>query len=102
MIRPVRRHSFSTLIAKALSMPAPEPVLGIDLGTTFSCVACAVDGGSVRLLPNQQGKRLMPSCIYVDGDSVLVGHEARQHARLHPTHAAQKIKRALGRREALF
>lgn len=73
------------------------PIIGIDLGTTNSLVACFKDNQPV-IIPDRQGNRLTASVIHVDeqGNS-LVGHEARNHLKLHPEDTVYSIKRFMGR-----
>ncbi|CAN6295582.1 unnamed protein product [Urochloa humidicola] len=64
------------------------PAIGIDLGTTYSCVALWRNGG-VEVIPNDQGNRLTPSCVAFAGDTNttirrLVGDAAVNQAALNP------------------
>ncbi|KAM0007912.1 putative Heat shock protein 70 family [Helianthus debilis subsp. tardiflorus] len=47
--------------------------IGIDLGTTYSCVAAWFD----KIIPNQQGNKITPSCVAWDGMQMLVGEAAK-------------------------
>ena len=51
-------------------------VLGIDLGTTFSCMATVEDTGGLRVVENSDGDLITASCIEFDGDTIIVGKEA--------------------------
>lgn len=77
-------------------MPTQAPVLGIDLGTTFSLVG-AVQAGHPVLFPNAVGELLTPSAVSVDEDGqVLVGAAARARAVTHPELTAVAFKRDMG------
>lgn len=73
-------------------------VLGIDLGTTNSVMA-VMQGGTPRVIPNQQGSNLTPSVVAVssEGESI-VGMPAKNQAVLNPTNTVYSIKRLIGRR----
>jgi molecular chaperone DnaK len=73
-------------------------VLGIDLGTSFSCAA-AVRGHSVVVAEDDQGRRTMPSIVhFASSGRVVVGHEARPLVARDPAHTIISAKRFLGRR----
>ncbi len=72
-------------------------VIGIDLGTTNSCVA-VMEGGKVRIIDNAEGERTTPSIVaYKDGD-VLVGTPAKRQAVTNPKDTLYAIKRLIGRK----
>jgi molecular chaperone DnaK len=72
-------------------------ILGIDLGTTYSAVATVVDGGRPRILPNQLGDPITPSCVwFVSGDEVVVGTQAKDQLRIDPDNTVALIKRHMG------
>ena len=71
--------------------------VGIDLGTTFS-LAAAMDRGEPRVIRDEHGVALVPSCIsFFEDGSVLVGAEARNRALSDPDHTIFSIKRLMGR-----
>ena len=73
-------------------------VIGIDLGTTNSCVA-VMDGDSARVLENSEGDRTTPSVVAFTKDGeVLVGQTAKRQAVTNPTNTLFAIKRLIGRR----
>ena len=74
------------------------PAVGIDLGTTYSALACVDSSGRPQTLPNAEGDKLTPSVVLFDGDSVVVGKEALKAVATDAIHVAQCIKRELGRR----
>ncbi len=76
---------------------APEAVIGIDLGTTNS-LAAVMDLTGPRIVPGEDGGRLVPSVVHVGKDSpVLVGNPARQKLIDDPENAIYSVKRLMGR-----
>ncbi|MGX9418792.1 molecular chaperone DnaK [Vibrio sp. WJH972] len=72
-------------------------IIGIDLGTTNSCVA-VLDGDKPRVIENAEGERTTPSIIgYTDGE-ILVGQPAKRQAVTNPENTLFAIKRLIGRR----
>jgi molecular chaperone DnaK len=74
-------------------------IIGIDLGTTNSCVA-VMEGGKPRVIENSEGGRTTPSIIAYskDDDEVLVGQSAKRQAVTNPENTLFAIKRLIGRR----
>lgn len=73
-------------------------IIGIDLGTTNSCVA-VMDGGKPRVLENSEGNRTTPSVVaYTDDNEILVGMSAKRQAVTNPVNTLYAIKRLIGRR----
>ena len=73
-------------------------IIGIDLGTTNSCVA-VMDGGKARVLENAEGDRTTPSIIaYTQDGEILVGSPAKRQAVTNPQNTLFAIKRLIGRR----
>ena len=73
-------------------------VIGIDLGTTNSCIAL-IEGKDVKVIENVEGKRTTPSIIaYTDDAEILVGEPAKRQAVTNPTNTLYAIKRLIGRR----
>jgi L1 cell adhesion molecule like protein len=75
------------------------PVVGIDLGTTYSCVACAIAGaGRVEVIQNEDGSRTTPSWVAFTSDGTrLVGQGAKNQAAANPTNTVNDAKRLIGR-----
>ena len=72
-------------------------IIGIDLGTTNSCVA-VMDGGKTRVIENAEGDRTTPSIIAYTEDEILVGASAKRQAVTNPHNTLNAIKRLIGRR----
>src|SRR3984957_6314372 len=79
---------------------AEEKIIGIDLGTTNSVVA-VMEGGEVKVIPNQEGHRLTPSVVaFTDKGERLVGDPAKRQAITNPRRTVYSIKRFMGRRHS--
>jgi len=73
-------------------------IIGIDLGTTNSCVA-VLENGKPRVIENSEGSRTTPSVVaFSSDDEVLVGQSAKRQAVTNPTNTLFAIKRLIGRR----
>ncbi len=73
-------------------------VIGIDLGTTNSCVA-VMDGRDSKVIENAEGFRTTPSMVaFSDSGERLVGHSAKRQAVTNPGNTLYSIKRLIGRR----
>ncbi len=73
-------------------------IIGIDLGTTNSCVAVQ-EGGSMRVIENSEGDRTTPSIVaYTDDKEILVGQSAKRQAVTNPLNTLFAVKRLIGRR----
>ena len=73
-------------------------IIGIDLGTTNSCVA-VLEGYRVKIIENSEGDRTTPSIIgYSDDDETLVGQSAKRQAVTNPENTLFAVKRLIGRR----
>ena len=72
-------------------------VIGIDLGTTNSCVAI-MDGSQPRVIENSEGARTTPSIVAYTDDERLVGQPAKRQAVTNPTNTIFAVKRLIGRR----
>ena len=73
-------------------------IIGIDLGTTNSCVA-VLEGGQARVIENSEGGRTTPSIVaFSDDDEVLVGQSAKRQAVTNPDNTLFAVKRLIGRR----
>ncbi|MDE4455806.1 MULTISPECIES: molecular chaperone DnaK [unclassified Psychrobacter] len=72
-------------------------VIGIDLGTTNSCVA-VMEGDKVKIIENAEGTRTTPSIVAYKDDEILVGQSAKRQAVTNPNNTLFAIKRLIGRR----
>ena len=73
-------------------------VIGIDLGTTNSCVA-VMEGDAPKVIENSEGDRTTPSIVaFSKDDQVLVGQAAKRQAVTNPTNTLFAVKRLIGRR----
>jgi len=80
---------------------AKEKILGIDLGTTFSCMAI-MEAGKPIVIPNAEGQRTTPSVVAFTKDGErLVGSLAKRQAVTNPTRTIQSIKRKMGTTEKI-
>jgi len=93
--------SFALLVcfagAKDKDKEIDGPVVGIDLGTTYSCVAI-FKNGRVEIIPNDQGNRITPSYVAFTEDERLVGEAAKNQATINPSQTLFDVKRLIGRR----
>ncbi|MAX29235.1 MAG: molecular chaperone DnaK [Thiotrichales bacterium] len=75
-------------------------IIGIDLGTTNSCVA-VLDGGETKVIENSEGGRTTPSIVaFADNEEVLVGQSAKRQAVTNPADTLFAVKRLIGRKYA--
>ncbi len=72
-------------------------IIGIDLGTTNSCVA-VMDGGQPKVIENSEGDRTTPSIVAFTKDEVIVGQSAKRQAVTNPHNTLFAVKRLIGRK----
>src|SRR5216684_1946333 len=75
----------------------PDPIIGIDLGTTNSCAAIVEANGEVKLIPYHGGDYTIPSIFAIDDKgNQLIGHEAKRQWQLNPKNTVYGSKRLIG------
>ena len=73
-------------------------IIGIDLGTTNSCVAI-MEGGQPKVIENSEGARTTPSIVaYMDDGEILVGAPAKRQSVTNPKNTLYAVKRLIGRK----
>src|SRR5215813_15579049 len=75
---------------------AMSRIVGIDLGTTNSLVAY-IDGGIPKVIPDGEGRALLPSVVAFTPDGEVVGEAARRQLARNPTRTIYSVKRLMGR-----
>lgn len=76
--------------------------VGIDLGTTYSCIAWLNEYGQPVTIPNQEGELSTPSVVFFDGSQPVVGTEAMRNAIASPERVVQHAKRYMGDAEKFW
>ena len=71
-------------------------VFGIDLGTTYSCIAYVNKDGIPVIIPDSNGKHTTPSVVFFDGEQCYVGEEAKNNTVLYPESVVDMVKREMG------
>ncbi|KAB8121810.1 MAG: molecular chaperone [Candidatus Phytoplasma cynodontis] len=79
-------------------MKKTNKIIGIDLGTTNSCVA-VFEGNEARVIPNSTGGRTTPSVVAFKGDEILVGQVAKNQIVIHPENTISSVKRKMGKKD---
>ena len=87
----------ATLAADNKKREVDGPVIGIDLGTTYSCVGI-FKNGRVEIIPNEFGNRITPSFVAFTDEERMVGESAKNQALLDPKRSIYVVKRLIGRK----
>ena len=74
-------------------------IFGIDLGTTYSCIAYVDEANRATVVPNAAGDRITPSVIQFMDEERIVGKEAKNSSVLHPEETVEMVKRSMGKDE---
>ncbi|CAL9757319.1 unnamed protein product [Musa acuminata subsp. burmannicoides] len=91
-------HKWSSLVRPFSTKPAGNDIIGIDLGTTNSCVA-VMEGKNAKVIENSEGARTTPSVVaFNQKGELLVGTPAKRQAVTNPTNTLFGTKRLIGRR----
>ena len=77
-------------------------VFGIDLGTTYSCIARVDDSARAEVIKNNEGSNTTPSVIAFEGNNVIVGEDAKAEAVLNPETTAAFVKTLMGKTDFAF
>ncbi|RLS58603.1 MAG: Hsp70 family protein, partial [Planctomycetota bacterium] len=77
-------------------MATHSHAVGIDLGTTYSCISYLNPQGQPITLPNEEGELTTPSVVLIDGEDVVVGTEALRNAVANPERVIEHAKRFMG------
>ena len=78
-------------------MSEQNTIFGIDLGTTYSCIAYVDEYGRPSIVPNVDSDRTTPSVVLFSGDERIVGKEAKQTSKLEPDNVVDMVKRFMGK-----
>lgn len=78
------------------SQTSEKIIFGIDLGTTYSCIAYVDEYGKAVIIPNQEHSLTTPSVVLFDGEDCIVGEEAKNSALLNPESVVEMVKRHMG------
>ena len=87
---------FASISGPTKKKEVDGPVVGIDLGTTYSCVGI-FKNGRVEIIPNEFGNRITPSFVAWTDEERLVGEAAKNQAHLNPKRSVYVVKRLIGR-----
>lgn len=80
---------------------AAETYFGIDLGTTYSCIACVKGGGEATVLSNAESEQTTPSVVFFENaDNVVVGNAAKEELRAGSEKAIARAKQFMGTKES--
>jgi molecular chaperone DnaK (HSP70) len=78
-------------------MSQVTPIFGIDLGTTYSCIAYVDEYGITHVVSNIEGDRTTPSVVQFNGEERIIGKEAKNSSMLEPDNTVDMVKRFMGK-----
>ncbi|GBC62069.1 hsp70 family protein [Desulfonema ishimotonii] len=79
-----------------------KQIFGIDLGTTYSSIACVDEYGKAVVIPNAENQRVTPSVVFFDAGNIVVGDVAKESAKIYPDDVVSFVKRSMGEPNFLF
>lgn len=79
-----------------------DKIYGIDLGTTYSCIAYVDEYGKPIVVQNSENERTTPSVVFFDNDKIIVGSVAKESAKIYPEQVVSFIKRSMGDSEYYY
>ena len=89
-------------IIETPKMSNGSPIFGIDLGTTYSCIAYVDQYGRPTVAQNMEGDRTTPSVVQFSGDERFVGKVAKESSMLEPDNTISMVKRHMGEDQELI
>lgn len=73
-------------------------VFGIDLGTTYSCIARVDETGRAEVIKNLEGEHITPSVVAFEDNNVIVGNDAKEEASIKPETTVMLVKSYMGQK----
>lgn len=83
-------------------MKSSNRIFGVDLGTTYTSIACIDEYGKPMVIPNAENNRITPSVVFFDEKAIVVGEVAKESSKIYPNNVVSFVKRAMGEPDFLF